>query len=61
MAEYLTVDEVAARLRVEKETLHRWRREKIGPPYIQVKKGATVIYPLDALSRWEAQQVGAST
>jgi hypothetical protein len=35
-----------------KGTLANWRSQKKGPPFI--KRGAKVLYPLDKLEAWEA-------
>lgn len=55
--DFLTADEVAERMRVDTQTVHKWRREGVGPPFMQVKKGATVLYPRDRLEAWEREQI----
>ena len=44
---YITRREVAAFLRVSQATLHRWMKERIGPPFVRfVEDGrGRVLYP----------------
>lgn len=41
--------------KVALQTLAHWRNKRQGPPY--VKFGRTVLYPLDKLEAWEAEQM----
>jgi hypothetical protein len=47
----LTPDEVASRLRVDKETLRGWRRRNSGPPVVTLAK-STRRYPENGLIIW---------
>ena len=46
-----TPEEVARYLRVDKETLRRWRRQRTGPPVVLCGP-YTPRYPEDALITW---------
>jgi excisionase family DNA binding protein len=48
--ELLTVDEVAAVLRVPKSTLYQWSYQGEGPPVVRV--GRHLRYPGDLLDAW---------
>jgi len=52
--EYLTTEELADRLKVNRVTLARWRQDGSGPQFIKVGKGksATVRYPIEAINEW---------
>jgi excisionase family DNA binding protein len=50
----LTSAETAERLRVNVDTLRRWRREGTGPPWHRV--GRQVRYPARELERWLQQE-----
>jgi len=52
MSEFLTVQEVAAKLRVSEPTLARWRASDPlqGPPFVKVE--GSIRYPAAALERW---------
>jgi excisionase family DNA binding protein len=49
--ELLTLDEVAAELKVSREALYRWRRRGTGPPSVRLPGGAVRIRR-SALSEW---------
>lgn len=49
--ELLTLDEVAAELKVSREALYRWRRRGTGPPSIRLPGGAVRIRR-SALLEW---------
>ncbi len=49
-AELLTVDDVAAVLRVPKSTLYQWSYQGEGPPVVRV--GRHLRYPGDLLDAW---------
>jgi len=49
--ELLTLDQVAAELKVSREALYRWRRRGSGPPAIRLPGGAVRIRR-SALSGW---------
>jgi excisionase family DNA binding protein len=49
--ELLTLDEVAAELKVSREALYRWRRRGTGPPSIRLPGGAVRIRR-SALGEW---------
>lgn len=54
----LTTREVATALKRAPETVTRWRRQRIGPPYIRVN--GRVLYDREAVQAWlEDQQVKA--
>jgi excisionase family DNA binding protein len=58
--ELLTVEEAAARLKISRHTLNRWRVTGEGPPF--VKYGPRLVrYLNDALSEWERQRTRKST
>jgi len=57
---YLTPEQLAARWSYSVRTLANWRVKGTGPEYIRVGP-RRVLYPLDVVSRWEAErQVAAS-
>ena len=49
--ELLTLDQVAAELKVSREALYRWRRRRTGPPSIRLP-GGTVRIRRSALTGW---------
>ena len=49
--ELLTLDQVAAELKVSREALYRWRRRGAGPPSIRLP-GGTVRIRRSALAGW---------
>ena len=49
--ELLTLDEVAAELKVSRDALYRWRRRGTGPPSIRLPGGAVRIRR-SALTGW---------
>jgi excisionase family DNA binding protein len=49
--ELLTLDEVAAELKVSREALYRWRRRGTGPPSIRLP-GGVVRIRRSALTGW---------
>lgn len=56
----LTVEEAAARLKISKHTLNRWRVTGEGPPFI--KYGPRLVrYREAALDEWAAMRTRAST
>jgi hypothetical protein len=52
--QHFTQSEVARRWRLSPRTLERWRWLKLGPAYI--KAGGRVVYRLDDILAYEAQQ-----
>ena len=56
----LTVDEAAARLKISKHTLNRWRVTGEGPPF--VKYGPRLVrYVESELDNWAQERLHAST
>ena len=55
----LTIKQAAKRLGKSRDTLARWRSNNEGPRYLQF--GRTILYPLDELQMWEAQQLRSGT
>jgi predicted DNA-binding transcriptional regulator AlpA len=56
----LTVEETAARLKLSKHTLNRWRVTGEGPPF--VKYGPRLVrYGVATLDEWEQSRVRGST
>lgn len=53
-SEYLTMQQVADRLQVSKQTLSYWRSKDIGPLSMQVGRG--VRYPAEQFEAWVAKQ-----
>ena len=49
--ELLTLDEMAAELKISREALYRWRRRGAGPPSIRLPGGTVRIRRSD-LTRW---------
>ena len=51
----LTTEEAAARLRLEPETLEKWRGEGIGPKFIKMgrARGSRVVYRISDLIEFE--------
>lgn len=59
LAEKLTTRELAAELKRAPETVTRWRRLRIGPPYQRLN--GRVLYDRKQVEAWLAsQQVGGS-
>lgn len=55
----LTTRELAAELKRTPETLERWRRKRVGPPY-QRSVGGRVLYDRKQVETWlDAQSVQA--
>lgn len=52
--EYLTVDELAAELRLPKRTIYYWRQNRTGPP--SYKLGRQIRYLRSEVSEWLATQ-----
>lgn len=52
----LTTEELAARWRVAKITVRRWRMENSGPPYVKLGGGtkSRVVYLLKDIEDWES-------
>lgn len=48
----LSTDQVASYLSVSHAVLQRWRKRKIGPPYLQAIERGNVMYPADELKKW---------
>lgn len=56
----LTVEDAAARLKISKHTLNRWRVTGEGPPFI--KYGPRLVrYDKSALEHWASARTRAST
>jgi excisionase family DNA binding protein len=56
----LTVEDAAARLKISKHTLNRWRGTGEGPPYI--KSGPRLVrYNQGALDAWAQDRTRSST
>ena len=53
--EFLTTNEVAARMRVNPCTVRRWRLDDVGPRYLQV--GGIYRYPAADLEEWISECV----
>ncbi|MGY0503814.1 helix-turn-helix domain-containing protein [Luteimonas sp. e5] len=53
-AENLTTRQAAAWLSRSDETLKRWRRHRIGPPYFTIN--GRVLYSREALAAWVEEQ-----
>jgi len=47
---WLTRDRAASEIGVSADTLTRWARRRIGPPYAKI--GRKVLYRVDALREW---------
>ena len=50
-SEFLTDAQLAARWQVHRQTLIRWRREKIGPPFVRIN--TRVLYPITGVEQYE--------
>ncbi len=50
-SEFLTDAQLAARWQIHRQTLIRWRREKIGPPFVRIN--TRVLYPLAEVEQYE--------
>jgi DNA-binding transcriptional MerR regulator len=59
LAEFLTREELAVELRVNKRTLDRWEALGIGPPRTLV--GRQILYRRSSLLKWLAAQERSST
>lgn len=59
-AEFLTPDDLVERWggTIGKGTLANWRAKGRGPAYVKV--GGRVVYPLDKVEAWEAQNLKAA-
>ncbi|HEX8899921.1 MAG: helix-turn-helix domain-containing protein [Hyphomonadaceae bacterium] len=56
----LTVEDAAARLKISKHTLNRWRGTGEGPPYI--KSGPRLVrYEESAIENWARDRTRGST
>ena len=56
----LTTNELATELKRAPETLVRWRRLRMGPPYLRIQ--GRVLYDREALDKWlQAQSVEATS
>lgn len=56
----LTVEDAAARLKISKHTLNRWRVTGEGPPFI--KSGPRLVrYDLASLDAWARERTRSST
>jgi excisionase family DNA binding protein len=53
MSELLTIEELAEELKVDRETLRRWRVDGTGPAFIQ-KGERYVRYERKAVDEWKA-------
>lgn len=51
---HLTQVELAARWRISRRTLERWRWLKSGPAYLRI--GGRIIYQLDDIQKFEVDQ-----
>ena len=47
---YRTETELACELNRSTKTLQRWRRERIGPPWVKV--GNLILYPVNGFRVW---------
>lgn len=50
LADFLNADQVSQMLLISTRTLHRWHRQRIGPPRIKV--GRSVFYRAAAVVEW---------
>ena len=57
--EHLNQTQLARRWKISPRTLERWRWHGIGPPFIKI--GGRVVYRLEDIEAFEAQQRRAST
>jgi excisionase family DNA binding protein len=48
----LSTEEVAELLRVSPQTVAQWRRKGYGPPFIQERPRAQVLYHREEIDRW---------
>jgi Helix-turn-helix domain len=48
---HLTTEELAERLRRHPQTIKNWRRDNLGPDFMQV--GSTILYPEPWVEEWE--------
>lgn len=61
LSEKLTTAELAAELKRTAHTLERWRRLRIGPPYLRLQ--GRVLYDRQAVEQWlqeQSSQAGAA-
>jgi hypothetical protein len=61
LTDKLTTSELAAELKRTAHTLERWRRLRIGPPYIRLQ--GRVLYDRMAVEQWlreQSSQAGAA-
>jgi DNA-binding transcriptional MerR regulator len=56
---HLNQNELAERLNISPRTLERWRWLGEGPPFLKI--GGRVVYRLQDIERYEADQLRAST
>lgn len=59
MGELLTPKEVSATIKVSTETLARWRRQRVGPPW--TKTGRQVRYRAEDVTRWVELRISRET
>lgn len=59
MRQYSTEEQEAARLKLEADTLRKWRVRGDGPPYIKI--GRSVRYDPDVTDEWLAKRFRTST
>jgi hypothetical protein len=52
LEDYVTEQELAAQLGRKPSTLERWRRLRVGPPF--VRNGKTPLYNIEAAQAWLA-------
>jgi hypothetical protein len=50
-ARHLTTAELALRVRRCEKTIKNWRRDNLGPDYMQI--GSTILYPVAWVEAWE--------
>jgi hypothetical protein len=49
--EHLPIHTVAAMLNVPRVVLAKWRLQRIGPPFVQLKRGV-IVYPREGFERY---------
>ena len=57
--EHLNQAQLARRWKISQRTLERWRWHGVGPPFIKI--GGRVVYRLEDIETFEAQQRRSST
>lgn len=50
-SEFLTDVQLAARWQITRQTLIRWRRQEIGPPFVRIN--TRVLYPITGVEQYE--------